>query len=61
MNKSIILLIILQIIIFATPLRNIFNIVSLNILQVLHCILIVILVFLIDEVAKRIINILFKD
>lgn len=36
MNKSIILLIILQIIIFATPLRNIFNIVSLNILQVLH-------------------------
>lgn len=36
MNKSIILLIILQIIIFATPFKNIFNIVSLNILQALH-------------------------
>ena len=54
MNKSMILLGIIQLIVFITPIRNIFNIVSLNLIQVLFCILVVILMFLIDEMLKGI-------
>lgn len=61
LNKSIILLGLIQIIVFITPMKNIFNIVSLNFLQVISSFLIVILVFLIDEFSKRIISQLFKD
>ena len=61
MNKSMIILSIIQIIIFTTPLKNIFNIVGLNFIQVICCFLVVILIFLIDELSKNIINKLFKD
>ncbi|MGM9834277.1 MAG: cation-translocating P-type ATPase [Bacilli bacterium] len=60
-NKSIILLGIIQVIIFTTPLKNIFNIVSLDLLQFIYCFIIVIFIFLIDEVSKSWINKIFKD
>ena len=61
MNKSILILAIIQILMFITPIKNIFNIVNLNLLQVIYCFLIVIIIFLIDELSKSIINKLFKD
>lgn len=61
MNKSIFGLSIIQIIVFTTPIKNVFNIVSLNLLQVIYCFLIVITVILIDELSKNIISKLFKD
>ena len=61
MNKSIIVLSIIQIIVFATPIKNIFNIVNLNFVQVIYCILVVVIIFLIDELSKDIIKEKFKD
>ena len=61
MNRSIMILIIVQFIVFMTPIKDIFNIVSLNIFQVLYCILFVIIIFIIDELTKGIINRLFRD
>ena len=61
MNKSILILVIVQLIIFITPLKSIFNITTLNILQVLCCIAICICIFLIDELFKSIIVKRFKD
>lgn len=61
MNKSIFVLAVIQILIFITPIKNIFNIVSLNLLQVIYCFLVVITIFLIDELSKNMINKLFKD
>lgn len=61
MNKSIFALGIIQIIIFITPLKSIFNIVDLKLFQVIYCFVIVILLFLTDELSKNIIIKLFKD
>lgn len=61
MNKSMLLLGIIQIIVFTTPLKNIFSIVNLNLLRVIYCCVIVIFIFLIDELSKKTINKLFKD
>jgi len=61
LNKSIIVLIIIQIIIFVTPLRNIFNISSINVMQLLYCIFIVVVVLIINELLKPIITKIFKD
>lgn len=61
MNKSMIILILIQIIIFTTPLKSIFNIVSLNILQVLYCVGVCICIFLIDELFKSVLRKKFKD
>jgi len=61
MNKSMLVLGIIQIIIFNTPLKNMFSIVSLNLSQFIYCFLIVIFIFLIDETSKSLINKLFKD
>ena len=61
MNKSMFILILLNIIIFTTPLKEIFNISELNLIQVIFCILIVALMFMIDEFSKNIITKIFKD
>ena len=61
MNKSMIILILIQIIIFTTPLKSIFNIVSLNILQVLYCVGVCICIFLIDELFKSALRKKFND
>ena len=61
MNKSMLISLVIQIIIFITPLKNIFKITTLNIFQVVYCILVVIIIFIIDELSKNITNRLFKD
>ena len=61
LNNGLILLIFIQLIIFNTPLKNIFNIVSLNVFQVVFCILFVIFTFIIDELLKNIIKKNYKD
>lgn len=61
MNRSMILLGIIQLLVFITPIKNLFNIVSLNIYQVIICIIIVIVLFIIDEITKKIIIKTFKD
>ncbi len=61
LNKSIFILIIAQIIIFSTPIRSIFKITKLNLGQVFYCVLIVVCIFIIDELSKTIINKIFKD
>lgn len=61
LNISIMLLIIIQIIVFLTPLKEILNLNYLSKLQFVGCILIVLLVFFVEEIAKKIIVKLFKD
>ena len=61
MNKSILVLGIVQILIFTTPLKSVFGIVGLNLLQFVYCFLVVLFTFLIDELSKKIIAKLFKD
>ena len=61
MNKSVLILAIIQIIVFTTPIKSIFNIVDLNLIQVLYSILIVIIIFLIDELSKNVVYKIFKD
>ena len=61
LNKSMFGLGIVQLIIFITPLRNLFGIVTLNLWQTCYCLLIIILMFLVDELSKNIISKIFKD
>lgn len=61
MNKSILVLGIVQILIFTTPLKSVFGIVGLNLLQFVYCFLIVLFIFLMDELSKKIIAKLFRD
>ena len=61
LNKSIIGLAIVQILIFITPLKKIFNIVDLNFAQVSLCIGLVLIMFILDELSKKIISNIFKD
>lgn len=61
MNKNMLVLGIIQIIIFITPLKSVFGIVGLNLLQFAYCFLIVLFIFLIDELSKKIIAKLFRD
>ena len=61
MNKSMLLLVIIQIIVFITPLKKFFGIIDLTLFQIIYCFLIVILIFLIDELSKNIIAKLFRD
>ena len=61
LNHSMLILLIIQIIIFTTPLRVIFKISPLTLIQAFYCLSLVILIFLIDEYSKIIINKIFKD
>lgn len=61
MNKSMLILIIMQVIIFITPLSNIFKITGLSLLQMSYCLLSVLIIFLINEFTKKIISLKFKD
>ncbi|MBR1377143.1 MAG: cation-translocating P-type ATPase [Bacilli bacterium] len=61
LNGTMILLIIVQIIVFTTPIRYIFDITKLGIVEVLISILMVVSIFLIDEITKPLIVKLFKD
>ncbi len=61
MNRSILCLLVIQIMLFVSPLKNIFNIVDLSLVQVTYVIFIVLLIFLIDEFSKGILSKIFKD
>ena len=61
MNKSMILLTIIQILVFLTPIKKIFNIVDLNFIQVISCVAFVMVMFIIDELSKGIIARKFRD
>ena len=61
MNKSILVVIALQLLVFLTPIRKIFRIVSLNMYQTLVCLVIVIVVFILNEVTKKAFKKLFRD
>ena len=61
LNQSIILLSIIQLVIFLTPLKHVFDIVNLNSIQVIYCFVVVILIFVIDEISKRIMKDKFLD
>ena len=61
MNKSMIILGLIQILAFITPIKSIFKIVNINLFQIIYCLIVVILIFLIDELSKNIIIKVFKD
>ncbi len=61
LNRCVFGLLIVQLIVFATPLRYVFNLEFLSLIQVIYSVVIVICVFLIDELSKVIICRLFKD
>ena len=61
LNKSIILLILIQVTIFLTPIKSVFGIVDISILQLLYCLFIVIITFIIDEISKSILVNVFSD
>lgn len=61
MNKSVLVLAVVQILVFTPPIKIIFNIVDLKLIQVLYSILIVVVMFLIDELSKSIVYKIFKD
>ena len=61
LNRSILISLIMQIIIFTTPIKQIFKISSLNVEQVCSCILVVIVIFIINELLKKIQTRIFKD
>lgn len=60
MNKSIIILTLIQLLVFFTPIGNIFNITSLTFVQVCYCFGIVLIIMIINEMSKKFIN-KFKD
>lgn len=61
MNNSLLILTIIQLLVFTTPIRNIFGIVSLNLQQFIICIIIVIIIFIFEELSKKLITKIFKD
>lgn len=61
LNRSMLLLLVLQILVFVTPLRNIFNIITLSGIQIIFCMIIVLIIFLLDELTKKVVADLFKD
>ena len=61
MNKSMIILLLIQILLFITPLKSMFGIVELSLFQLIYCIIMVLTIFLIDELTKTILVKLFKD
>jgi len=60
-NASILMLIIVQVLVFVTPLRNIFKIQLLTLNQLLYCILVVVIIFLLEELLKKVIVKYCKD
>ncbi len=61
MNFTMILLIVLQLIIFLTPAKNLFDISSLTLLQFIYVLIYVFTIFIINEALKPILIKIFKD
>lgn len=61
LNMSMIGLGIVQLLVFLTPLKKVFGIVNLNYVQVIYCFIVVIAIFVIDEISKKIMSQKFID
>ena len=61
LNKSMILLLGVQIVLFTTPVKDIFKVSSIGFVELLFTIMIIIVVFIIVEVSKDILSKYFKD
>ena len=61
LNRSILFLSFIQLAIFLTPFKKAFDIVNLKYIQVIYCFIVVILIFVIDELSKRIMAQKFLD
>lgn len=61
MNKSMIVLLLIQAFIFITPLKGIFNIGNLSLFQIIYCVIMLLTIFLIDELTKNLLIKIFKD
>lgn len=61
LNISMIILGIIQVLLFTTPLKNIFSVSDLNFIQFVYCLLISLIIFVIDEASKGRITKHFKD
>lgn len=61
LNISMLILLLIQIILFFTPIKTIFGLTNLSIVQVWFCFTITIIIFIIDELLKRILRHNFKD
>ena len=60
-NKGLIFLLLIQLLVFTTPIKNVFNIKSINIFQIISCFIIVIIIFIIDEFTKKLLIKYTKD
>ncbi len=61
LNISMLILIFIQIIIFVTPIKVLFNICDISLYQALICIVSVMVMFYMDEITKKILVKIFKD
>ncbi len=61
LNKSMILLGIIQLLIFITPLKHVFNISNLNFIHIIYSVIVVALIFVLDELSKNLVKEKFKD
>ncbi len=61
LNRSIILLIAIQLVVFLSPIRSIFSITNLSLSQIGFCFLLTVISFIIDEVLKKLLYNKIKD
>ncbi len=61
LNKCMLFLSFIQLLVFITPIKNIFNLTSLNLLQISYCFIVTALLFVFDELSKSRISKKFKD
>ena len=61
LNIGMLILSFVQVIVFVTPLRSVFGIANLSLIQFVYCLVVVILIFVIDELSKKFISICFRD
>ena len=61
MNIGMLVLLVLQLVIFVTPIKHFFGLEDVNLIQSSYCLLIVIIVFVIDELSKYVVTLKFRD
>ena len=61
LNICIFIIVLIGIMIFITPLRSIFNLVPISLMELLYCIMIVMVMLLLDELLKVVLSKKFKD
>jgi len=61
MNLSMFLLFLIQGIVFLTPVKNLFGLESLNLIQIIICFGVTVVMFMLDEVVKKMVVKKFKD